>query len=141
MGASADHTEPQSLGEGLTILIVEDDPLTRLTTASSLRESGYKVVEAGNADETISIMSSSHAIHLVFSDVFTPGSKGGLSLVGWILTHHPSVPVILTSGNTRVLQYFDTAATIPFLPKPYRLETLRGLVSRLLSAASQNEEG
>src|SRR5687768_13309885 len=99
MGASADHTAPQSLGEGLTILIVEDDPLTRLTTASSLRESGYKVVEAGNADETISIMSSSHAIHLVFSDVFTPGSKGGLSLVGWILTHHPSVPVILTSGN------------------------------------------
>ncbi len=99
------------------VLIVEDEPLVRLTGADLLVEGGFEVLEAGNAGEALRILEATPEVRVVFSDVEMPGSLDGLGLARCICQRWPDIGIILTSGN-RI-----RAETIPcegrFLPKPY----------------------
>src|SRR5262249_10542544 len=57
------------------ILVVEDDILVRTVVSAYLRECGYDVAEAGNADEAIHVMKSDMKVDILFSDVSLPGSS------------------------------------------------------------------
>jgi two-component system, response regulator PdtaR len=99
------------------VLIVEDEPLVRLTGADLLAEAGFKVLEAGNADEALRIIEATPEVRVVFSDIEMPGSLDGLGLAHRISRRWPSIGIVLASGH-RI-----RAETIPrevrFLPKPY----------------------
>jgi CheY-like chemotaxis protein len=99
------------------VLIVEDEPLVRLTGADLLADAGFEVLEAGNADEALRILEATSKVRVVFSDVEMPGSLDGLALARNICQRWPSVGIVLTSGHC------IRAETIPregrFLPKPY----------------------
>jgi CheY-like chemotaxis protein len=131
MEAAADQLEPPAQREKFTILVVEDEPLIRLSVATELRDGGYRVVEAGTADEALIALAGGEAIDLVFCDVLMPGSKGGLSLASWMREQRPETPIILTSGSDTVVRYFSDA-TIPFVAKPYRLGDLLEAIGRIL---------
>jgi two-component system, response regulator PdtaR len=83
----------------VTVLIVEDHFWTRYMAADYFRGSGYRVIEANNADEAVSVLASGNQVHVVFSDIQMPGSMDGLALAHWIAQRYPSLPVILTSGR------------------------------------------
>jgi two-component system, response regulator PdtaR len=83
----------------VTVLIVEDHFWTRYMAAEYFRDSGYRVIEANNADEAVSVLASGNQVHVVFSDIQMPGSMDGLALAHWIAQRYPSLPVILTSGR------------------------------------------
>ena len=108
----AKSTKPRDI-----VLIVEDEPLVRLTGADLLAEAGFEVLEAGNADEALRILEATPEVRVVFSDVEMPGSLDGLGLARNICRRWPSIKIILTSGH-RI-----RAETIPregrFLAKPY----------------------
>ncbi|PZR82887.1 MAG: hypothetical protein DLM68_15345 [Hyphomicrobiales bacterium] len=99
------------------VLIVEDEPLVRLTGADLLAEAGFEVLEASNADEALRILEATAAVRVVFSDVEMPGSLDGFGLARHICQCWPGIGIVLTSGH-RI-----PAETIPsegrFLPKPY----------------------
>ena len=137
MGLPADQAESE-LQQALTILVVEDEPLTRIAVADHLRSVGYLVVEAGTADEAVSVLSS-WKIHLIFSDVELPGAMGGFSLAVWIRNHYRSIPVILTSGVRSVIPALDRQHLIPFLPKPYQLHEVAELVSTVIAASASRK--
>lgn len=132
MGAVADQHDPLAHRPSFTILVVEDEPLIRLSVATELREGGYRVVEAGTVDEALVVLASGEAIDLVFCDVLMPGTKGGLSLASWMGEQRPQTPVILTSGSDTVVRYFHQG-TIPFVPKPYLVRDLLEMIGRLLT--------
>lgn len=138
MGLPADQAESE-LQQALTILVVEDEPLTRIAVADHLRSVGYLVVEAGTADEAVSVLSSRRKIHLIFSDVELPGAMGGFSLAVWIRNHYRSIPVILTSGVRSVIPALDRQHLIPFLPKPYQLQEVAELVSTVIAASASRQ--
>jgi CheY-like chemotaxis protein len=58
-------TEPQRS----TVLVVEDDVLIRLATADRLRERGFVVVEATDAEEAVALLQAQVPVRLVFTDV------------------------------------------------------------------------
>ncbi|MEA2816833.1 MAG: hypothetical protein QOI93_4534, partial [Rhodospirillaceae bacterium] len=60
-----------------TILVVEDEILVRTVIAAYLRDCGFDVVEAGNADEAVRVLEAGIRIDIVFSDVNMPGSLDG----------------------------------------------------------------
>ena len=99
------------------VLIVEDEPLVRLTGADLLGEAGFEVLEAGNADDALRILEATPEVRVVFSDVEMPGSLDGLGLAHNICRCWPNIGIVLTSGH-RI-----RAETIPregkFLAKPY----------------------
>jgi CheY-like chemotaxis protein len=49
-----------------------------------LRECGYFVIEAVNADEAVEVLQSDHVIDLVLSDVQMPGAMDGFGLAQWV---------------------------------------------------------
>src|ERR1700730_9256298 len=99
------------------VLIVEDEPLVRLTGADLLAEAGFEVLEAGNADEAMRILEVTPEVRVVFSDVEMPGSLDGLVLARHICERWRRIEIVLTSGHRL------RAETIPregkFLAKPY----------------------
>jgi len=133
MGVAADQSELQ---EESTILLVEDDPLVRISTADHLRSKGFNVIEAGTVVEAAIVLSSGPQVHLVFSDVDLPGAMGGLSLTVWVHTHYPAIPVILTSGVRAIVPALSGQHTVPFVPKPYDLDKVSDLIASVIAEAS-----
>jgi CheY-like chemotaxis protein len=126
------HLEPQ--GEHLpVVLVVEDEPLVRLWVADYLRDIGYRVLEAGNAEEATAMLLAGEPIEVVFSDVGLPGRMGGISLSDWIRQTFPHVYVILTSAQSEVRARLNAAQPIPFIPKPYEPQEVAQQISSLLS--------
>src|SRR3977135_3895526 len=53
-----------------TVLLVEDEVLVRMPIAQYLRDCGYKVIEAGNADEAMAVLLHKETVvDIVFSDI------------------------------------------------------------------------
>jgi CheY-like chemotaxis protein len=121
-----------------TILVVEHEVLARLVIADYLRDCGYKVFEAANSDEAVTMLQAPEvSIDIVFSDVQMPGDMDGFGLARWIRAHHPGVRVILTSGVERSA---DIAATLceagPLLEKPYAPQSVVDRIRQLMAKAA-----
>lgn len=118
-----------------TILIVEDEVLIRLELADYLRECGYQVLEAVNADEALDVLRCDRKIDLVFSDVHMPGSMDGFGLARWIRANRTGIEVILTSGVDRSTAVAsELCEEGPLEAKPYHpqllLERIRAALAR-----------
>jgi len=102
----------------LRVLIVEDEPILLALLAEEMREAGFLVTEASNADEAIAYYRSGLPVDLVFTDVRMPGSIDGVALARLLLREAPTLPVVVTSGN---LLAHELADITRFIAKPYRL--------------------
>ena len=113
-----------------TVLVVEDEAFVRMPIAEYLRDCGYHVLEAADANEAIGLVDSSERVDVVFSDVRMPGSMDGFGLARWIREHHPELPVLLTSGYTTSRSSDLTA--VKLIEKPYSqsqvLNRIRALI-------------
>lgn len=112
-----------------TILYVEDEVLIRAFVAEGLRDEGFHVVEAANADEARTYLIAGDPVDLVFTDIDMPGSTNGIELTRYILDHLPGLKVILTSGGTKGQ---DARALGAFLPKPFGLADALVLIRHAL---------
>jgi len=126
-----------------TVLVVEDEVLIRLVVADYLRECGYKVYEAVNAQEAIAMLQSpAVAVDIVFSDVQMPGDMDGFALSRWIRANKPGVQVILTSGVERSA---EVAATLceagPLLEKPYPPQNVVARIKQLTARLERSDRG
>lgn len=101
-----------------TILVVEDEFLIRFVVSDELRDAGFSVVEASNADEALEIVHSGLPIGLIFSDVRMPGSMDGLELLAHLQDLSSPVPMIITSGHLLPTEALSRGA-VEFLGKPY----------------------
>jgi len=100
------------------VLVVEDEPLIRMSAVAMVEEAGFDVVEAANADDALQILECHPEIGIVLSDVSMPGSMDGLRLAKVIHDRWSSIRLIVASGKS-----LPEGASIPeggvFLPKPY----------------------
>jgi CheY-like chemotaxis protein len=121
--------------EPTTVLVVEDEVLVRLALADFLRDCGYKVVEAANAQEAIQALTASdQPVSVVFSDVNMPGEMDGFSLASWVRKHKPDVKILLTSGHAHAAQIASELCEAgPLVPKPYQYSNVFSRIKRLLA--------
>jgi len=113
------------------VLIVEDEFLVRMDTRAALETAGFDVLEAGDADEAIAILSASNDIRLIFTDVHMPGSMDGLKLVHFIRDRWPPVKVVATSGHARITDS-DLPEGVRFVPKPYSAAEITATLRELI---------
>jgi two-component system, response regulator PdtaR len=109
------------------VLVVDDEPLVRFVAADALREAGYEVVEASNADDAM-VMLNQDNFTTVLTDIEMPGAMNGLDLAWAVQGHNPRLPVVLVSGR-QLPHQTEMPRTARFLAKPYRIETLLHLVA------------
>jgi len=112
------------------VLIVEDEFLLRWPVAEYLRDSGFRVIEAGSVQEAIVLLSGDGRIDAVFSDINLPGEQGGLALSRWLDKHRPAIPLLLTSGESVPA---ELAGIRPFISKPYSLAEVEERLERMMA--------
>lgn len=124
---SATHEHPD------TILVVEDNTLVRMDCADVLKEAGFRVLEAEDADAAMLILERAREVRLLFSDIDMPGSMDGLALASLVHTRWPRIRLLMMSGHHR-MRDADLPYHGQFLPKPYSpvqvVQRIRGLLMR-----------
>jgi DNA-binding NtrC family response regulator len=125
----ASNDEAQDARE--VVLIVEDDFLIRWPAAEYLRDSGYRVIEAGTAGEAMVVFSSGTHVDVVFSDINLAPQLTGYAFARWLGDNHPHIPVLLTSGDATASPRAPIG--IPFIPKPYALAEVDERIKELLA--------
>ena len=134
MNAARDASDDPVPAPPPTILIVEDEVLVRALVASYLRECGFDVVEAANADEAIRVLEAGMRVDIVFSDVNMPGSMDGFGLAQWLRRERPGLKIILTSGAARTAKEAgELCEHGPLLAKPYDHAELARHIRALLA--------
>jgi CheY-like chemotaxis protein len=119
------------------ILVVEDEALVRMLASDILtEEGGYRVIEAVNADEALTLLEVRHDVRLVFTDVDMPGTLNGFALARIVDMRFPGIQVIVTSGRTRP-GIGDLPKGMPFLPKPYAPSALIRMAREALGKSDQ----
>jgi DNA-binding response OmpR family regulator len=103
------------------VLIVEDDSLLRITTASYLRDEGFDVIEAADADQAIRVLGYTE-VDAVFSDLSRPGSANSLALGRWLRRMRPQVGFLLTSATEQTAAESQEWGLL--LSKPYQFSDL-----------------
>jgi PAS domain S-box-containing protein len=115
-----------------TILVVEDNPDVRTVAVSLLEQLGYRTIEAETATAALEILALEKDINAVFSDVVLPGQTDGLALARTVSDRYPRIPVVLTTGYTKV---FETDPEFPVLRKPYQISALGRVIHHALNPA------
>lgn len=109
------------------VLLVEDEPLTRMDACLGLQEAGFEVLDAEDAEAALGLVRERPDITVMVTDVQMPGSMDGLTLARVIRALRPEVRVVVTSGGLR-LRSEDLPRGCTFVPKPYAVD---GLARRL----------
>ena len=79
-------------------------------------DAGYRVDEAGSADEALRFFEANADIRLLFTDVSMPGSMSGSDLARLVAERWPRVGIIMVSGRP---QPDSLPSSMRFRAKPY----------------------
>ena len=118
-----------------TILLVEDESAVRASTRRMLERQGYTVLEARHGSDALALWRSEHSrIGLVISDVRMP-EMGGTELLSEIRRESPDAKFLLVSGYAELeASPHLTTLGVPFVEKPFTVETLLARVRHVLDA-------
>ena len=109
---------------GPTVLVVDDDPRMREYVRANMELEGYTVLEAGSADEGMSVLEGEQP-QLILLDVMMPGIDGW-EMLQRIQEKHGSIPVIMFSGKIDALSAAEAEqrGATGFIGKPFDLQQL-----------------
>jgi CheY-like chemotaxis protein len=123
----AESNNPKDL-----VLVVEDEALIRMHSADMIRDLGFEVIEAVDADEAVSLLESIADIRVVFTDIQMPGSMDGLLLAAVVRNRWPPVALLVTSGKVRP-PADDMPTGARFIQKPYSPWQLKEHLNSLMA--------
>jgi len=126
--------EVQRRGGHECILVVEDNDAVRVSVVELLRDEGYQILTANNADAAMQMLLDGAAVDLIFTDVVMPGLIKSSDLAAWAKVQNPPVAVLFTSGYTRdiISGNHQLSPGTHLLSKPYSPEALTQMVRTVL---------
>lgn len=119
---------------GEVILVVEDDPDVRAYSVESLRELGYRVLEAKDGPTALQVLAAHGPVDLIFSDVVLPGGMSGADVVARARELYPAMKALFTTGYSRnaIVHHGRLDKGVHLLPKPFSFEDLAVRVRDIL---------
>ena len=139
-GAAAPATRqtqqaPPTGGTG-TILAVDDEQDILDNVATMLRDLGYRVLTATDAQAALAVLAVETEIDLLFSDVIMPGAVSATELAAQARARFPKLRVLFTSGYTEnaVIHNGRLDPGVNLLTKPYGRADLASTVRAVLAA-------
>ena len=121
-----------------SVLVVEDEVLIRLHLAEELRKSGFNVFEAVNADEAIAVLTTSHNVSVVVTDIRMPGTVDGLGLADWIQKELAHIKVVIMTGDPPTSVMTDLGNVV--MRKPANIPALIGHLKELAGATPPHSD-
>lgn len=125
-----------------TVLVVDDEAPVRSIAVSMLRYLGYRVIEAEDGEEAITILkTTSVPIDAMLMDVYMP-KISGRDTFKQMRALGIDVPVIVCSGFMVEADEFNALSAgrhgfVDVIQKPYSMETLANVIGKAVSQGHQ----
>jgi len=119
-----------------TVLLVDDEDLVRASTADMLADIGYRVVEAGTAEEALRKLDDGLPVDLLVTDHLMPGMTGA-DLARILGRKWPKLPVLLISGYAEAE---GVNLALARLTKPFRQSDLASALVTLTGKVDKSPE-
>jgi PAS domain S-box-containing protein len=120
----------------LHILLVDDHPEVRSTTAAMLEELGHTVVEAANGQDALTALSNGAAsCDLLISDYAMPHISG-TEFLRQARKICPDVPALIITGYADADAVRDRPESVEILLKPFTPSALEKAVARICGGGS-----
>ena len=118
-----------------TVLVVEDEPGVREHSAELLRELGYNVIEAEDAQDALRKIERTPTIDLIFTDIGLPGMNGR-QLVEEAVRRRPQLKVLYTTGYARdaIVHHGRLDPGVQLITKPFTYVNLATRVRDVLDS-------
>ena len=125
-------------GRNENILVAEDNDDVRAYTVESLRQLGYRVLEAHDGPSALRLLDRPDVhVDLLFSDVVMPGMSGW-ELARQVRLRNSDMRILFTSGYPRDLgMKGNPGANVALLAKPFTRSDLGRAVRAALEGPSQ----
>ena len=118
-----------------TVLVVDDEPLVRMTIADMLRSGGFDVLEAAAGAQALQLLAAERPAAALVTDVRMPGMDG-VDLSHRVRALNPEMPIVLVSGDAR-----PDAALLPagtrYLRKPVKSRELIAAIADAIDGQVQ----
>jgi DNA-binding NtrC family response regulator len=113
------------------VLVVEDEPLLRWSLTETLRESGYEVVQAGDARGAEAAVTRYGPFDAVLLDLRLPDSTD-LALLSRLRAESPGARLILMTahGDEHVTRSALQRGAFQVVDKPFALTAMTALLSQ-----------
>jgi CheY-like chemotaxis protein len=115
-------------GSAVVVLVVEDETLVRLLANDILTEAGYRVLEARDGQEALTILEVHPNVRALFTDVTMP-NVDGLSLARIVSERWPDIGIVITSGLTLPS---EPPADAVFISKPTSPEAVLRALEKVI---------
>ena len=114
----------------LQFLLVDDDPLIRMSLADLLQDMGHEAREAPHASAALTYVAEGHPIDVLMTDIKLP-SIDGYELVKQARQLRPQLPVIFATGysSEKLRAKHDPLAW--YLAKPFSKKELDSILRRM----------
>lgn len=125
----------ESLSNGAeTVLLVEEDEISRTLARSTLQRHRYHVLEAGSAVEALLVAQQyGGSIHLIVSHL-SMAEISGRELAKRLVLQHPKMKALFLSGFSDETMTIHRINKKHFLQRPYRQQELVGKIRELLDS-------
>jgi CheY-like chemotaxis protein len=125
-----------------TILVVDDERLSRRVAYRILSEEGYRVLEAESAPEVLDVLSQARGrVDLLIIDVVMPECDG-VELAGIVREEWPDQRIMYMSAHPAeiLMRHGLETLDVPFLAKPYSRNEALAKVREALERRNVNLE-
>jgi CheY-like chemotaxis protein len=119
-----------------TILVLEDDEDVRAYSVETLRELGYRVIEAHDGPAALRLLEREPRVDLLFTDVVLPGGLTGAQVAAQAKTVRPTLKVLFTTGYARnaIIHHGRLDKGVQLIVKPFSFTELAAKVRDVLDA-------
>jgi PAS domain S-box-containing protein len=120
----------------LRVLLVDDHPEVRSTTAAVLADGGHKVTEAGNGADALSLLKAADCdFDLLITDYAMP-YLSGTDFLREARLLCPDVPALLITGYAETEMISDRPSGVELLLKPFTPTALESAMARTCGAGA-----
>ncbi len=132
--------QASAVGQGLRILIVDDDRTLREGCASVLQMDGHAVTSSGRGDEALELVKR-RRFDMILVDLYM-SQVNGMEILKAAVDAHKGIIVVVMTGNPSVATSIEAlrAGAWDYLPKPFSASHLQVLVGRAAHAVGSTKE-
>ena len=138
--AVAEPPEEKPLPEAMneeTILVVEDDDDVRTYSVETLRELGYRVIEAHDGPSALRLLERQPHVDMLFTDIVLPAGMTGAQVAAGAREMWPGLKVLFTTGYARnsIVHHGRLDKGVQLITKPFSFTELAAKVRDVLDSA------
>lgn len=116
----------------LRILFVEDNRLSSMISCDVLRDAGYNVIEAFDAEEAATVIDGQPKLAALVTDINLGSGEDGFEVARHARAAYPHLPVVYISGAAGARVLLEGVDPNEFVAKPYHPQRLMDALDRVI---------